>query len=103
MNTTMLSEQQAASMLSALGNPTRLRLFRLLVRAGHPGMIVSEIQSTLQVPPSTLSHHLSALVQARLVIQHKRGREVVSVAAYRSMDELVRFLTEACCKGFGPE
>lgn len=88
-------------MLAALGNPTRLRVFRLLVRAGHPGMIVSDIQSALEIPASTLAHHLSALVQAGLVLQQKRGREVLSVANYQTMDELVGFLTEACCLGVG--
>ena len=90
-------ETTAALMLAALGNETRLRLFRLLVRAGHEGQTVGAIQHKLGVPASTLAHHLNALVGAGLVSQQRRGREVRSIAQYAAMDGLVAYLTEACC------
>jgi ArsR family transcriptional regulator len=49
---------QAATCLEKLGNPLRLEIVRLLVRADHDGLAVGEIQRHLKVPASTLSHHI---------------------------------------------
>jgi ArsR family transcriptional regulator len=92
-----MNERQAALRLSALGNPTRIKLFRALVRAGHGGMNVGALQRRLGVPASTLAHHIAALVKAGLVEQERCGREVVCRAAYPAMQALVSYLTEACC------
>ena len=54
--------EDAASRLEALGNPTRLRIYRTLVKAGDPGLSVGKLQSRLSVPASTLSHHLKTLI-----------------------------------------
>ena len=59
-----MQDHQAADNLAALGNLTRLRLYRLLVRAGEPGLNVGELRSLLDVPASTLAHHLTSLVRA---------------------------------------
>ncbi len=59
-----MTPDQAARCLEKLGNPTRLRIFRLLVRAGPSGLPVGSIQSHLGVPGSTLSHHLSHLINS---------------------------------------
>lgn len=94
-----MDEHTASEALAALGNPTRLRLFRLLVRAGRDGLVVGALQRHLQIPGSTLAHHLSVLARAGLVDQERRGREVVCRAAFDLMHELVGFLTDACCTG----
>lgn len=94
-----MHEKQAADCLAALGNVTRLRLYRLLVRTGSTGLNVGEQQDRLGVPASTLAHHLTSLVRAGLVEQERRGREVVSRADYAAMDGLVEFLTAECCSG----
>ena len=93
------NENEAASRLSALGNATRLRLFRLLVKAGPEGLNVGDLQRLLAIPASTLAHHLSALTRADLVLQQRHGREVLCLANYDSMNALVAFLTDACCSG----
>ncbi len=54
-----MTPQYAARCLEKLGNPTRLEVFRLLVKAGPDGLAVGEIQEHLSIPPSTLSHHLA--------------------------------------------
>ncbi|MDO2421329.1 helix-turn-helix domain-containing protein (plasmid) [Klebsiella pneumoniae] len=54
----------AANALRELGHPTRLSIYRELVRAGHEGLPVGELQKHLEIPASTLSHHLSALISA---------------------------------------
>lgn len=90
-------EVAAAAMLGALGNETRLRIFRLLVRRGEVGLNVGEIQSRLHIPASTLAHHLGTLKQAGLVLQTRRGREVLCAADYVAIDGLMAYLTEECC------
>ncbi len=94
-----MTEGTASEALAALGNPMRLRLFRLLVRAGQDGLTVGDVQRHLEVPASTLSHHVAALVRAGLVLQERRGREVICRAHFGAMNDLLRFLTEACCTG----
>ena len=94
-----MTEDQAAEAFAGLANRTRLRLFRLLVRAGEQGLNVGEIQRLLDVPASTLSHHLAALTTAGLLIQERRGREVMSRADYDGVRRMVGYLTEECCKG----
>lgn len=90
-------ETRAALMLMALGNESRLRIYRLLVRAGGKGMNVGDVQERLGVPASTLSHHISTLRHAGLVDQRREGRAIINSANYGSMDELLTYLTEECC------
>ena len=97
-----MDEYQAAHQLHALGSVTRLRLYRLLVRAGPEGLNVGDLQKLLDVALSTLSHHLSALVRAGLVQQQQRGREVISRADYSAMTSLLSYLTTKCCSGVVP-
>ena len=92
-------EQVAADALAALGNRTRLRIFKLLVRAGRDGTNVGTIQRMLGVPPTTLAHHLSALTQANLVAQERRGREVICTANYKAVNEVLEYVRAECCAG----
>jgi ArsR family transcriptional regulator, arsenate/arsenite/antimonite-responsive transcriptional repressor len=94
-----LSEAQAADGYAALGNRARLRLLRLLVRAGGDGLNVGEVGRHMRMPASTLAHHLATLVRAGLVIQEKRGREVICTAHYAAIKGAAAYLTEACCAG----
>ncbi|CCQ72699.1 helix-turn-helix transcriptional regulator [Magnetospira sp. QH-2] len=89
----------AANRLEALGNATRLSVYRLLVKAGEQGLVVGDLRRALDIPPSTLSHHLAHLVRAGLVIQERNGRELVCRADYGVMDSLLGFLTDECCAG----
>ncbi len=88
-----------ARALAALGHDARLSIFRLLVRAGEDGLRVGDIGDHLGLAPSTLSHHLSSLVDAGLVVQDRRGREVVNRVDYPAMHRVVDFLTAECCAG----
>jgi DNA-binding transcriptional ArsR family regulator len=83
--------------LEKLGNPTRLRIYRLLVRAGPDGLPVGRIQQHLGIPASTLSHHIFHLVTAGLIRQDREGRVLRCRANFERMDEVVRSLTEECC------
>lgn len=95
--------QQTADAMEALGNETRLAVFTLLVPAGRGGLTVGEIQARLGVPASTLSHHLSRLVQVGLVNQERQGRKLICHANYQRMDGVLRFLTRNCCAADGAE
>lgn len=103
IDTTRVNEVQAARRLAALGNRTRLRLFKLLVKAGHGGLNVGDLQRHLGVAPSTLAHHLATLARADLIAQNRQGREIISTANYRSMNALTAYLTDQCCVGVALE
>ena len=94
-----MNEKTAAGRLEALGHQTRLSIYRLLVKAGDDGLIVGDIQKALDVPASTLSHHLAKLARVGLVSQGRRGREIYCSVDYDEMRALVGFLTEECCAG----
>jgi len=87
----------AAKQLEALGNPTRLAVFRVLIEAGREGVPVGEIQGRLDIPASTLSHHIGKLVQAGLVTQERQSRTLLCKGDFDNMDDLVRFLLANCC------
>ena len=87
----------AADAMDALGAPVRLRIYRMLVRAGADGMSIGRIQQRIGIPRSTLSHHLHRLIGAGLVSSEKIGTSLVCRADYRSMNDLVGFLSDECC------
>src|SRR6478752_4816891 len=87
----------AAARLEALGNRTRLQIYRALVRAGHSGMPVGRLQEKLKIPASTLSHHIKALVSVGLVSQVREATTLVCHANFDAMRGLVDFLAAECC------
>lgn len=92
-------EQVAADALAALGNRTRLRIFKLLVRAGRDGANIGTIQRMLDVPATTLGHHLGTLAKAGLVNQERRSREVICTANYKAVNDVLEYVREECCAG----
>lgn len=94
-----MNDQTAANALAALGHEARLKVFRLLVRAGPDGLRVGDIGEVLGLPPSTLKHHLMQLVNAGLVTQERQGREIMNRAAFTAMHELLSYVHEECCEG----
>jgi len=87
----------AATRLGALGNRTRLQIYRALVRAGRAGMPVGRLQDKLKVAPSTLSHHIKTLVSVGLITQVRESTTLVCHANYDAMRGLVDFLAAECC------
>jgi DNA-binding transcriptional ArsR family regulator len=87
----------AAARLEALGNPTRLKIYRILVRAGEEGMAVGRLQERLDIAASTLSHHLKALVAVGLVTQTREGTTLVCHTNYNLMRGLIEYMAEECC------
>ena len=94
-----MDTKQALEALDALGQPSRLAIFRLLVQAGQPGRSVGDIRAALGLPAATLSNHLNILRQAGLVLDQRDGRSIVCRADFARMAGLVGYLTENCCAG----
>jgi DNA-binding transcriptional ArsR family regulator len=82
---------------SALGQPGRLKIFRLLVRAGPQGLCVDDIKQRVPMPGSTLSHHLDALTRSGLLLAKRSSRFVYYAVNWDRTARLIRFLTEDCC------
>lgn len=93
-----MNVEQAAKQLEALGSPARLRIYRVLVRAGHAGLPVRQLQDRVGIPAaSTLSHHLQRLVLTGLVSQERQATTLICRAVYPAMDALIGYLAEECC------
>ena len=85
--------------MTALAHEPRLAVFRLLVQAGDTGMPAGRIAQALDVPPSSLSHHLKDLKRANLVTCRRDQRNLIYAANYAAMNRLLDFLLEDCCGG----
>ena len=94
-----METKQAAQMLSALAQETRLELLRLLFAQGAAGMPAGDIASALGVPPSTLSFHLAAMEREGLLQATRHGRRMIYAVRLIGMRDLLGFLTETCCAG----
>ena len=85
--------------LAALAQESRLAVFRLLVERGPEGMPAGVIAETMGLPNATLSFHLKEMTRAGLVSARQAGRFIYYRANYRTVNELVAYLTENCCRG----
>lgn len=86
-----------ADMFSAMGNEPRLRIMQLLLSAHPEGMVVGEILEELEIPNSTLSHHLDKLRQEGLVEVKREGTFLRYTANCEALQELLQFLYAECC------
>ena len=89
--------EEVAKARKDLGHPTRLFIFKHLVKAGEQGLPVGELQKQLGIPGSTLSHHISALVSVGLVKQNRESRTLMCVSQYAMLEAIIEFLREECC------
>lgn len=89
--------ESAAKRCAELGNVTRLSIFRLLVKAGPKGLPVGEIQKELDIPGSTLSHHIQRLVQVGLIHQRRESRVLHCEPQFDAVRELAEYLLSECC------
>ena len=94
-----MDKTSAVAALAALAQNTRLDVFRLLVQAGIEGMAPGLMSERLDLPGATLSFHLKELRHAGLVTFRREGRSLIYAAAYDSMNALLAYLTENCCRG----
>ena len=91
--------KSALSLFDTLSQETRLKAFRLLVKAGPQGLPAGALSKSLQIPHNTLSFHLAHLANAGLVTSRKDGRSVIYAADYDQMRKLIEFMVADCCSG----
>jgi DNA-binding transcriptional ArsR family regulator len=89
---------RSAEQLSALGHPVRLSILRFVVQAGDEGAPAGDIQSHVELPASTLSHHLKRLVDAGLIKARGEGTFHYYSADYTALRALTDYLWEDCCR-----
>jgi len=94
-----MEQDKAIEAFAALAQPSRMTIFRLLVRTGPDGLQVGEISRRLDIVPSTLSGHLSVLKRAGLLKATRNQRQIHYSANLTIVNELVGFLLADCCDG----
>ncbi len=92
-----MTPKEIATRLAALGNETRLEAYRFLVRAGDGGLAVTQLQTALGIPASTLSHHLHKLIEVALVTQERHGTTLICRADFIVMRTTFDFFASQCC------
>jgi len=95
-----------ADMFSAMGTEPRLRIMQALLSAHPEGLVVGDIQEELEIPSSTLSHHLDKLKNEDLVRVRRESTFLRYTANVETLRELLRFLYAECCtrnKALEPE
>ena len=90
--------ERHAEQLGALGHPVRLSVLRYVVQGGADGTPAGEIQAKLDIPASTLSHHLDRLTSAGLLLPRRDGTFIYYQADYAGLKALSDYLWEDCCK-----
>src|SRR5438067_1899249 len=86
-----------ADMFSAMGTEPRLRIMQLLLSAHPDGLVVGDIQAELDIPNSTLSHHLDKLKNEGLVQVRRESTFLRYTANTEALQELLQFLYAECC------
>jgi len=94
-----MEKTDAVAALAALAQDNRLDVFRLLVEAGPAGMPAGEIANALQLAPNTLTFHFDRLRAAGLLTVRRDGRSMIYAARFETMNALLGYLTENCCRG----
>ena len=98
-----MKKPHALAALGALAQDNRLDVFRLLVEAGPEGMPAGAVANALKIAPNTLTFHFDRLREAGLVTVRRNGRSMIYAARYDTMNALLAYLTENCCRGHADE
>ena len=96
-----LAPDEAATAFAAVGSEPRLAVLLALVRAGTGGLTTGELIERLDMPASTLAHHLRSLDRGGVIRQQKRGRFVQNRASFDRIQSLAAFLLAECCADTG--
>lgn len=94
-----MEQSDAVASFSALGQQTRLEVFRLLVRAGRGGLPAGQLAERLGIPANTLSSHLGVLHSAGLLKQRREGRSIIYSTDMDALQRLLGWLLQDCCGG----
>ena len=94
-----MKKSNAVAALAALAQESRLDVYRLLVEAGPDGLPAGQVAAAVKLAPNTLTFHFDRLREAGLVSVRRNGRSMIYAARYDTMNDLLGYLTENCCKG----
>lgn len=94
-----MKDKAAVEMLSALAHEHRIKIFRLLVRAGPSGVASSDIADAVGIGPTGASFHLKELDRAGLLVSTRHGRFIRYAVQFEGMRQLLEYLTVDCCQG----
>lgn len=94
-----MDKTNALDAFAALSQPTRLDVFRLLIKAGDAGMAAGDISTALQVRQNTMSANLGVLARAGLIRSTREGRSIRYFADMDGLRGLLAYLLEECCGG----
>lgn len=94
-----MKKPDVVTALAALAQENRLDVFRLLVRAGPEGLPAGDLADQVGISPSNLTFHVDRLRHAGLISVRRDGRSMIYTAQYESMNALLSYLSENCCKG----
>jgi ArsR family transcriptional regulator, arsenate/arsenite/antimonite-responsive transcriptional repressor len=94
-----MEKSDAITALAALAQDNRLDVYRLLVQAGPEGLPAGQVAAALGLAPNTLTFHFDRLRVAGLVTVRREGRSMIYAARFETMNALLGYLTESCCKG----
>ena len=98
-----MKKPEVLAALAALAQDNRLDVFRLLVEAGRQGLPAGAVADALKLAPNTLTFHFDRLRDAGLVTVRRDGRSMIYAARYETMNALIAYLTENCCRGRAEE
>ncbi len=94
-----MDERQAQSAFAALSQGTRLRIVRMLVKAGPEGMAAGAVAAEAEVSSSNVSFHLKELEHAGMIAARREARSIIYSADYDTLRDLIEFLMKDCCAG----
>lgn len=93
-----MKTEKYVTIFEALAQPSRLKIFRLLVKAGEKGVCPCELAGKLQIPRNTLSFHLALLAQAGLCVSERKGKNLFYRAQCEAVIHAAEFLLKDCCQ-----
>lgn len=90
---------KATDSFAALGQPTRLRALRILIKTGSSGILAGDLADLMEVRQNTMSTNLAVMLQAGLVRNEREGRAIRYFADFEGLRDILAFLMEDCCGG----
>ena len=88
---------ETSAIFKELGHPARLTIIKEIIKFGEKGLTVGVLQKSLNIPSSTLSHHISSLLSIKLISQKRDGTSLFCIANYEMINHAISFLVEECC------
>ena len=96
-----MEKKDVLGALAGLAQETRLDIFLRLVEAGPPGLAAGALAEALSLPGATLSFHLKEMRHAGLVSSRREGRSIIYAAAFQTLEGVIDYLTDNCCRASG--